>query len=400
MQAILLSRHPLNNLSLPPMAKSDGKMVGLLMAWILGTRAFFYYYVPYFDPFLLLHHLDSSWLRENLWESVYYLHAQPPLFNLILGGLLKATPLGSESMVFTIFFLLLAVRIGVMAYSLLRCFNISPRAAIIVSALFLLIPQERWLNYNIYFVSFLMLAATLSLYRYFRSAKMLPLFIFGLASASIVWSRSFFHLVFWLVPLIGLILWTKKKRSFVVIMMGVLLLGALPYVKNNVEFGFFGGSSWLGMNMANMTRYVKEEAIQKSIESGEVTPLIQIEHFAPVKVYQNYYGLESKTGIEVLDAQEKSNGTVNANHSIYLRASEEYKRNTLALIKKYPGAYTKAVFNEFYIIMGFIPYKFFDTYPDWHINQITSNAQLNKAIGIVDAFVLVGFMLSWKRTYA
>jgi hypothetical protein len=37
-------------------------------------------------------YIDTVLLKERLLESLYYLHSQPPLFNLLLGVTLKAFP--------------------------------------------------------------------------------------------------------------------------------------------------------------------------------------------------------------------------------------------------------------------------------------------------------------------
>ncbi len=43
--------------------------------------------LPYFDQLL-----DPILLRTRLWQSLYYLHGQPPLFNLLAGVALKLEP--------------------------------------------------------------------------------------------------------------------------------------------------------------------------------------------------------------------------------------------------------------------------------------------------------------------
>lgn len=387
--------------------KKEWKIIAVLWGLILASRAVLYRFMPYFDPFTLLHHLDPVWLETNLWESVYYLHMQPPLFNLILGVLLKLAPAGTESTIFTAFFLLIALGIAATTYALMRRFSFSTKWAFVMTLLFMLAPQERWMVYNIYLVTWILIGSALLFSRFITSRKIVHLLLFLGLMASVVWMRSFFHWIVWLGPLFLFTLWMVwsdkklKKRGIKIAAITLLffILAGLPYIKNRIEFGFLGGSSWLGMNIAHMTRYIDDEIIQDHLNAGEITEIINIQRFSDVSVYQDYYDDTSTTGIAALDAPEKSNAVVNANHAIYLRTSDEYKQNTITLLKAHPTAYVKAVFNQMYIFMGFIPYKYFDTYPDWHINQITPSPTLNKFIGTIDTFVIpplffFGFCLS------
>ena len=64
--------------------------VSRLAAWAAGVR---------FDASILTWYwqfLDVELLRHDLARSLWYLHAQPPLFNLFLGSVLKLAPDASD----------------------------------------------------------------------------------------------------------------------------------------------------------------------------------------------------------------------------------------------------------------------------------------------------------------
>ena len=58
-----------------------GYVLAFALALALGNRM----RIPYWYSQLL----DPIHLRENYWESILHLHAQPPLFNAVLGAGLK-----------------------------------------------------------------------------------------------------------------------------------------------------------------------------------------------------------------------------------------------------------------------------------------------------------------------
>ena len=66
---------------------------------------------------------DAGLLRNNLLETVYYLHSQPPLFNLFLGAILKSFP-GHESLVFGLIYKALGLALAVSLFVLMRSLRI------------------------------------------------------------------------------------------------------------------------------------------------------------------------------------------------------------------------------------------------------------------------------------
>src|SRR4051812_21765108 len=70
--------------------------------------------------------LDPRLLRDRLWESLFYLPSQPPLFNLFLGLVLKAGP-ADYGPVFWGIYLAAGLSLYVATFALLRKVGV-PRA--------------------------------------------------------------------------------------------------------------------------------------------------------------------------------------------------------------------------------------------------------------------------------
>src|SRR5262245_29773894 len=76
--------------------------------------------------------LDVQLLRTRLLESIYYLHSQPPLFNLFLGALVKYFPyvLG-----FKIIYLLLGAAMTLALFHTQLRLKMAPQLALIFTSL-------------------------------------------------------------------------------------------------------------------------------------------------------------------------------------------------------------------------------------------------------------------------
>src|ERR1051325_8934852 len=71
---------------------------------------------------------DLSLLRHHLAESLWWMHGQPPLYNLYIGVIAKAFP-GHLRTAFFVTQLLMGVVLAVSMYLLLERLRLSPRGA-------------------------------------------------------------------------------------------------------------------------------------------------------------------------------------------------------------------------------------------------------------------------------
>ena len=158
----------------------DGLWLGVLIAAFIVSRFIFHRAGVRFDMTPLewyWQYIDSPLLRTKLLESTFYLHSQPPLFNLFLGGVLKAFP-GLEAAAFATVYRGLGLLLAGSMYLLMRGLRIRLWIALLLSLAFVTSPPclyfENWLFYAYPLAVFLCLAA-LFLQRYARNQHVLNL---------------------------------------------------------------------------------------------------------------------------------------------------------------------------------------------------------------------------------
>jgi hypothetical protein len=113
-----------------------------------------------------MQYLDPLLLKDDLLRSLLYLHAQPPLFNLFLGTVLKLSPVPALS--FEILFKTVGVLIPLVFCSNLISFGIRPLFSLLATIAFMLNPTfilyENLLYYT-YIEAFIILLSIFFLLR-------------------------------------------------------------------------------------------------------------------------------------------------------------------------------------------------------------------------------------------
>lgn len=320
--------------------------------------------------------LDPSVLRGSLLEGLYYLHSQPPLFNLFLGLVLKVSPLGAEPEIFSLLYSTMGLIIILGLFALIRELGVSRRVSTSVAFAMLFFPSmveaERWLAYPYPLALMLLLSAAL-FYKLQRSKSRIHLLLFLTMITCIVLTRSFFHLVVWMLPItVAVVLLTRKYdrpnfRFNFGASIAFLLLASAPYARNYFLVGSFTASSWQGMNVAAMTFYVQISKLRELVSSKQITPLALIPRFSAPNIYFQYYSMSPQTGIKELDAVTKSTGATNYNNFIYAKASQEYWTNSIAIIENSPLEYLKALSNQAYLFFSFLKYRYIWSDSSWEV---------------------------------
>ena len=142
----------------------------------------------------LYQYLDPAVLREDLARGLYYLHAQPPLFNFFLGVVAKMFP-ESYSAVFSALYGAMALGTLLGMAWLMRRFQIPDGVSGAVCLLFALSPgfpvYRYWLFYTLP-VAFLLVSSAVALTVYLERASRAALVTFsGLVLA--IMTRAVFH---------------------------------------------------------------------------------------------------------------------------------------------------------------------------------------------------------------
>jgi hypothetical protein len=334
--------------------------VSRLGYYLLGVR---------FDARPVLHYyqfVDPELLKNRLLESLFYLHIQPPGWNLYAGVVLKFFPT-SYSVIFHLTYLLFGLGICWSIYHLMRVLGVTRWLAFALAAWFIVSPGvvlfENYLLYE-YLVTFLLLAAAVALVHFVMGQNSLWAILFFAALLALVLVRNFFHLAYFVAILAALAYLSPARRRT------VLLWGALPllailglYAKNWYLFGGFSGSTWMGMNMDVITAHqlTREEA-RDFVNRGVISPVSLLDLGSPIDLYAPYIKMPSAhTGIPVLDDCVTSTGATNFNCLAFFQVRRMYTQDGLALLRNYPVVYVRsleAAWFSYFLPAGDFP--FFD----------------------------------------
>jgi len=289
-------------------------------------------------------YLDLHWLQNDLLRSCFYLHSQPPLFNLFLGGVLKIAAQNPAPW-YAAIFLAGGFALYAMLFALMRVFAVSRGLALAVSTLFIASPPfllyEHWLFYTLP-VATLVTALCLLFAKIIAHPHSWMLAAFFVVLLLLAGIRSLFHLVYFLfmLALLLVVLRSRRRTVLAAALLPLILILAL-YVKNALVFGKFTSSTWLGMNAWTMTaRNIPLPERQALIKQGVLSDISAVERFSAIPDYPPRF---RKCGqfahIPALCAPFKSDGGKNFNHIGYIGISDAYLRDALVALKVRPFAF-------------------------------------------------------------
>ncbi len=310
--------------------------LGWLAAWLGGFRMV----VPewYFQL------LPAELLRDRLFESLYNLHAQPPLLDLLFGLALKVerevgVPASAS---------LLAVQTLVGGLAVLALTGLSSslgmrgwRRATVVG---LLVANPAFYHFVFLFfqpvheLCFLSLAA-LGLRRFLESATAARAAGFCAPLLALGYARSLFHFSWILgVVLVAMIFAERaspptandRRGRWLVAAATALLLLAWP-AKNALRFGVFSFSSWQGYNLSRDLG-LPDPAALAAFSDRAGAPGVAAESQAQALVPQRF------VEIPALARLYKANGSPNWNHYAIIPLARDLGTDALRFLRRHPRA--------------------------------------------------------------
>ena len=339
--------------------------------------------------------LDRGQLRDNLFESLLNLHTQPPLFNLFVGLGLRA-PSHLETPLFHGLYLAAGLGIALCLYTVLRRSAVPTPWAVALTVLFSCSPgvflYETWLHYD-HLVLLLLVFGVLALQRYACERRAWQAAIFVGTLGAVVLTRSLFHLAWFLVSVVLVLILASgnRRRVLAAVSVPVLIVVGL-HVQRLEEFNTFALSSSLGVSLARISVFQLPLTVRESlVAAGELSPVSLVEPLSPAPSYSGLVDVPEPTGVAVLDADEKgiyenppTNPVFRANMNSlgYLAISESYLRDSIHVIRTRPGAYLQGVKTA--IEVFFRPTSDFFTLAENRARVAPVEAFYNKAIlGVV-----------------
>jgi len=274
-------------------------------------------------------------LTARLGESLFNLHAQPPLLNLLLGLALKlerATGCPPERSLLALQLALGAVA-TVALYVLLMRLGVSPWLRRAVLVLVLLDPALYSFVLDFFYPLHelvLLILAGVAVERFLATRRPGCYAAACACLVALTYTRALFHVVWTLAVLLALALAVRPRRPVLgILAVSALLVLAWP-VKNLVRFGVFGFSSWQGYNLSQglVDRY---PPIWDAFVFGSLPGQERARELLARGVPERF------RAIPVLAEPTKAPGVPNWNHVAIIPLSRRLEELVLARLREHPG---------------------------------------------------------------
>ena len=323
------------------------------------------------DDSHLMQFIFPELLRNNLLQSVFYLHSQPPLFNLFMGLILKLFPVNSV-LVYHSFYLVFGVLLAISLFYIMTRLGVSSILSTVLTILFIVSPScilfENLLLYTYPVTAFLCLSA-LFLHKFLWSDRLRDGILFFTFLSVIVLSRSFFHII-WFIMFLVILLFSMRHiwKKIVIVSCIPFLVIFLVYAKNDYIFGSFSSSSWLGASFAKITTFMlTEDERIKLWKEVKISELAFIPAIRGLWTYHDHVNVPEfkKTNIPILDLEYYSLRGNNFNNLAFKSLSKQYLKDAIHVLRTHPEAYAKGLLSSFRC--------FFFPSSDWFITRSTDN---------------------------
>lgn len=295
---------------------------------------------------------DIALLRDHLWRTLWYLHSQPPLFNLMIGLALRAGPEGFPWLMEGLY---AAVTLGgiLAVHALLHDLTGRPRLALMVGAWLCMSPAVLLFSQKLYYdglVPWLLCMALWGLHvGLSRRSRGWLVFGFAILAATTL-LRSMVHPILFVAILAIALLAASGMRGRVIA--AALLPGAAivaVMIKNLLLFGSSTLSSWAPLNLDHTTVDRLPLATREAmIRKGELSRFAVVEGFSPPTVYLRMLPPIPPTGEPSLDTLRKSTGADNWNHILYTRIGRERAHDALVGLAANPVGFVKVLGTSLY----------------------------------------------------
>ncbi len=285
---------------------------------------------------------DTALLRDRLGPTLFYLHAQPPLFNLLIGLALRAGPDGFPIVMEWVYGLVSLG--GILAFhALARALLRARWLSLAVACWFCVAPDVLLFGQKLFYdglVPWLLCIGFWGIWAGLHRQRAWPLVLGFATLAAVVLLRSMFHPLWLLITVALAVVLSGRYRRVAACAMPGLAAVAAVLAKNLIVFGFLGLSSWAPLNLVGVTvEKLPDEERAALVARGTLSPLSGVNAFGGIESLLPLLPAIPPTGEPVLDNPRKSNGQPNMNHSAMLVASRMRGGDALAALRADPGNY-------------------------------------------------------------
>ncbi len=292
--------------------------------------------------------IEQGQLAKDPLGSVWYLHIQPPLHNLVVGSVLRWSPFPAMG---SIVFLYVAALVGIalLLVDLLGRWRVRPLIAGPITALAMVNPNllstVGVASYEVP-VTVLVVASVWWFQRQLQRPGLVPLVGLSVTLTALAMTRSLFHPAF----VVAVVVLAAVARSVpwrhvaVAVALPILVIGGWM-LKNQILFGTPTMSSWLGWNLQRgVTAPMAKSQVKAAVREGAVTSLALEYPWGTLDQYEAWLDGCTPTHNNpavTVKVRPNNGGFVvsNFNNECYLPLYEESQRNAIAMIQREPGRY-------------------------------------------------------------
>jgi hypothetical protein len=289
--------------------------------------------------------ISADLLVNDLWRSLWYLHSQPPLFNLYGAFFFRFFPNNPLEIMYINNILLGSLIAGMIYVSLVMVTGKQFLSTFIGLAVALdptLFLFEAYILYDL-LTTFLIVLSVVMLIWFVKVQSTRIAALFFICLSTLVLTRSVYHLVIIHIGVLIVFLSSKKNNSKRILLVG-LLIGCIPlgwYVKNYLLFDFFGASSWQGFGLWKVVAddYSPEE-LQRLATNEIIPPIVaELEVLRSPSTY-TLCGFNRSSEVSVLNQDDRHNINI-------LDVAPIYQKSALELIKRDPLRYLRSTMNAY-----------------------------------------------------
>jgi hypothetical protein len=282
-------------------------------------------------------------------RSVFYLHIQPPLWNLFLGLAAWFSPF-SDRATLQVLMALIGFVVAWLAAALGRRLGLSRRASVIVALIATLHPEVLKGAFEPTYelaTAALLLAVLIAVSDLTRKENVLrSLVILASAVTVTALTRSLYHPA-WALLIVIFGLWLMRRRinwksSVLVLSIPVIFMGSWM-AKNEVMFGHTTMSSWFGMNLQRaVIPVLPKDDLDEMYAKGQISEIAMIGPFGKYELYQNVFEdcVPTRSHRSLVEPTRTTDQwSPNFNYECFLPLYDQAGKDAIAVIKEHPEAW-------------------------------------------------------------
>ena len=282
-------------------------------------------------------------------RSVFYLHIQPPIWNLFLGTTAWMSPF-SDRVTLQVLMALIGFAVAWLAALLGQRLGLSRRVAVIVALIATLHPEVLKGAFEPTYelaTAALLLAVLIAVSDLTRKENVRrSLVILAIAVTVTALTRSLYHPA-WALVIVIFGLWLMRRRinwksSVLVLSIPVIFMGSWM-AKNEVMFGHTTMSSWFGMNLQRaVIPVLPKDDLDEMYAKGQISDIAMIGPFGKYELYENVFEdcVPTRSHRSLAEPMRTTDQwSPNFNFECFLPLYDQAGKDAIAVIKEHPEAW-------------------------------------------------------------